>query len=79
MKNSIVAGATGLVGSHILQKLADHGDRPLALVVGNLRGGFPNTYPNTKIYAHFNGRLAGFFEDFRSDNCADSQINALKF
>ena len=32
MKNSIVAGATGLVGSHILQKLADHGDRPLALV-----------------------------------------------
>ncbi|MDC0172719.1 hypothetical protein OAK26_03115 [Gammaproteobacteria bacterium] len=32
MKNSIVAGSTGLVGSHILQKLSDHGDRPLALV-----------------------------------------------
>ena len=31
MKNSIVAGATGLVGSNILKQLADRGDKPVAL------------------------------------------------
>tara|TARA_B110000977_G_scaffold1815_1_gene2534 strand:+ start:1041 stop:1679 length:639 start_codon:yes stop_codon:yes gene_type:complete len=36
MKNSIVAGATGLVGSNILKQLAARGDRPVALARRNI-------------------------------------------